>query len=278
MIENYRHLTWVRQDSRFYDGCMVRSRDVILGAEDRNRFLYPEPGVADRVADVLKQIRAVERSLPVTSLADGDSYYGVAPGRSFHETQMELRRSVSQLLVVAYEYGRDGLRVTPALVVELHAGLFLPVFGERTLAFRTRPRRGSTLDDDGVVFPIWVVSGTGQPPRIRVVRGVRSGQVGPSVERACSGFERGVSIAAGDRGRSAWLLAQLYSRLIRAHPFLDGNGRTAWVMAQLAAGRLGMPLVESSPTTDARIALGRAVRDGNDLRPLAGAFSRAMGG
>lgn len=251
---------------------------MAAGPDDQNEFLNPDRRIVRRVSGVLAHLRAVERSLPVMSQADEDSYYSAAPGKSFRDTQMELRMSVAQGLIVAYEYGRTGLRVDPTLVGKLHRGLFLPVFGSQTLSFRARPTRGSTMDDEGVVFPIWVVSGAGQPPRTRLTRGVRSGQVGPSVERACQGFEHSVSIAAGNRGRSAWLLAQLYSRLIRAHPFLDGNGRTAWVLTQLAAGRLGMPLVESSPTTDARIALGRAVRNGNDLGALADAFQRGLGG
>lgn len=89
------------------------------------------------------------------------------------------------------------------------------------------------------------------------------------MKATCRDFEAAVDRAVGLPDLASVALAQLYARLIRIHPFGDGNGRTAWVTLQLAAGRLEMPLVKSAPSLDAKLALGDALLDGERLEPLA---------
>lgn len=64
---------------------------------------------------------------------------------------------------------------------------------------------------------------------------------------------------------------KLYTRLIRIHPFVDGNGRTAWAAFSYAVRRCGLPLVVLAPSDETRWALGCALRSGakQDFEPLA---------
>lgn len=213
--------------------------------------------------------------LPASAQADRDSHYAIADGLSPEETQEALLTTTGVALLHARNAGWNGLPLTADVVLDLHRAIFQPVFGDRTLGYRTPPPRGSHQLDDGVSYPIWV-RGAGTPEPTTVVRrGARASQVLRSVRDACDGFEREAAEAEGDLDRSAAALARLYVRLIRIHPFTDGNGRTAWAVLQLAAGRLRFPFVQSSPTMEARLALGDAIRDGNTIGPLADHIKRA---
>ncbi len=116
------------------------------------------------------------------------------------------------------------------------------------------------------MYPILVLRG--ETPELVPRLGARSKQVEKRVRKACEAFELAVPHALEDVDDSALTLAQLYVRLIRIHPFVDGNGRTAWAAIQFAAGRLGFPFVQSTPTLEARLALGDAIRNGNNIGRL----------
>jgi Fic/DOC family len=213
--------------------------------------------------------------LPASAQADRESHYAIAAPLSASETQEALLTTTGIACLQARNAGWAGAPLTADVVVGLHQQIFGPVFGEATLGLRTPPPRGSHLLDDGVDFPIWV-RGAGSPePKVVTRRGARASQVARGVRDACAAFEREAPDAVGDPDRSAAALARLYVRLIRTHPFTDGNGRTAWAALQFAAGRLRFPFVQSSPTMEARLALGDAIRDGNNTGPLAEHIKRA---
>lgn len=153
-------------------------------------------------------------------------------------------------------------------MLNIHDGIFVPVFGDRTLSFRKAPRRGEHRDDDGVEYPIWVVQGSGLSPSIVTKRGARASQVERRVREVCAAFERAAPEAVDDVALGAELITRLYVRLNRVHPFGDGNGRTAWTAMQYAAGRVHFPLVQSTPTREARLALGDAIRNGREIHRL----------
>lgn len=179
--------------------------------------------------------------LPASKQADTDSHYAIAPPLTSAETQEALLTTTGIACLQARNAGWLGAELTSDVVLGLHHQIFGPVFGPATLGLRTPPPRGSHLLDDGVDFPIWV-RGAGSPePKVVTRRGARASQVARSVRDACEAFEREAPDAIGDPDRSAAALARLYVRLIRIHPFTDGNGRTAWAVLQFAAGRLRTP-------------------------------------
>lgn len=179
-------------------------------------------------------------------------------------------------MVLGRAIGWSGLAPDANVVALMHRGIFEPVFGDRTLGLRARPKRGAFLEDDGVVYPVWVVEGTGRTPQIRTMRGVRASNVRRRTEEACRLFARSAPDLQGDIVRGAEALARLYVRLIRVHPFGDGNGRTAWAVTQMAAGRLHLPFVQSTPTASVRLALGDAIRDGTRIEGMSQAFREAL--
>lgn len=237
---------------------------------------WVDPAFLAWLTEAAEQALATYASmLPASAQADRDSHYSVADGLSVEETQEALLTTTGVALLHARNAGWNGMALTADVVLGLHQAIFQPVFGGRTLGFRTPPPRGSHQLDDGVSYPIWV-RGAGTPEPTTVVRrGARASQVARSVRDACAAFEAEAAGALGDADRSAAALARLYVRLIRVHPFTDGNGRTAWAVLQFAAGRLRFPFVQSSPTMEARLALGDAIRDGNRIQPLADHIKRA---
>jgi Fic/DOC family len=251
--------------------------EVQLTAEvELSGIAWVDPAFLAWLTEAAEQALATYASmLPASAQADRDSHYSVADGLTVEETQEALLTTTGVALLHARNAGWNGVVLDADVVLQLHHAIFAPVFGERTLGYRTPPPRGSHLLDDGVSYPIWV-RGAGTPEPTTVVRrGARASQVLRSVRDACERFEQEAVDALGDVDRSAAALARLYVRLIRIHPFTDGNGRTAWAVLQFAAGRLRFPFVQSSPTMEARLALGDAIRDGNTIGPLADHIKRA---
>lgn len=232
-----------------------------------NIFLASEEAEDEELHRIAEQLTRLSGVLPASSQTDADSYYGQAVGMSLEETQAAVLKRTGLVCLLARRLGWAGTTLTAELIQQIHDGIFLPVFGDQTLEFRKPPAREEYREDDGVEYPIWVIDG--HRPVITTKRGARASQVFKRVERACRDFEATAPNADGDIELAALAITQLYVRLIRIHPFGDGNGRTAWAALQLAAGRLRFPFVQSTPTTEARLALGDAIRNGQKIDRLA---------
>lgn len=231
-----------------------------------NPFLEPE-AIGPWIEDVASRLAKVSTIFPASSQTDSSSYYSAAPGMDVATTQDALLVRTAVVCVAARVLAFDpNARLTADLILDMHRGIFEPVFGDETLGFRAPPARGEHRLDDGVGYPIWILKGS--TPELVPRFGAESKQVLKRVRKACRAFEELVPFALNDRDESALAIAQLYVRLIRIHPFADGNGRTAWAALQFAAGRLGFPLVQSTPTLEARVALGDAIRNGNKIDRL----------
>ncbi len=232
----------------------------------QNPFLTPEqigPGI-ERVARRLTELEGV---LPAASQSDSTSHYACADGSDVATTQAALLHRTAVVCVAANVLAwSERLPLTRELILQMHEGIFTPVFGNGTLGYRSPPNRGEHCEDDGVEYPIMVLRG--EQPELVARLGARSKQVAKRVRKTCEAFELAVPHALGDIDDAALTLAQLYVRLIRIHPFVDGNGRTAWAAMQFAAGRVGFPFVQSTPTLEARLALGDAIRNGNNIGRL----------
>jgi hypothetical protein len=241
-----------------------------------NVFLDPGPELRETVDQVAAGLARMRGVLPASMQSDTESHYSCASGKSVEETQELLLERTGAVCFIARLVGWAGAPLTPDLLLDMHRGIFLPAFGEEVLSFRCPPGRGEHAEDDGVEFPIWVVAGAGQPPSVATARGVRAKQVMRRLEEALQDFDDQAPGAVGDLSAGSVLLARLYVRLIRIHPFGDGNGRTGWAALQMAAGRLRFPFVQSTPTSEARLALGDAIRHGNRIQPLADHIKSAV--
>ncbi|HVC07163.1 MAG TPA: Fic family protein [Solirubrobacterales bacterium] len=237
----------------------------------RGETLESQPMTDNRFARKLTDLDSEERQLvgPAASAArrtfagfaekPGSEYHqapGLTPEKTWKAIATELGR-VSALTTL--EGNRD--RPLEAADIELiHRGIFEPVFGEKTLGFRSRK-------GDEVTFPI--VVGSREEPRRIERRGSGGKQVLPNLGRALKGFERELealdSRRAPDKPNvsdAALPAVKLYAKVIGTHPFFDGNGRTAWAVFSYALQRCGLVEVAGPPTPATRWALGRALRDG----------------
>jgi fido (protein-threonine AMPylation protein) len=151
----------------------------------------------------------------------------------------------------------------------LHDAVFGPIFGEKALKRRSLPGFREEVE-----FPIWVIDGPGKEPRIQTRSGTTVKQLDRRIDRAMDRFEKAGS-ALGRRGavrleEACLPPAQLYSDLVRIHPFLDGNSRTAWLALNHGLIRCGALVVTARPVMESRLALGQALRKEHaDPKPLA---------
>ena len=186
-----------------------------------------------------------------------DSAFYAAPGLTAKETWERVVEELARVCVVA---ALDGTRDVPLGVDDLeliHRGIFEPVFGSSVAGFRS--------SDEFVDFPIYV--GTRARPELRTRHGASPKQIQKRLRHALRNFDGGLTAlarqAAAQRAElrdAVEIAVKLYVRIIRIHPFMDGNGRVAWAAFGYALRRCNLPLVEISPTLDTRWALGTALR------------------
>ncbi len=237
--------------------------------EAENPFLETSTAAAREAQRLVVQLARLAELLPSASQADDGSHYAKAPGLSREATQQALLRRTGYVCVMARLLGWGGAPLTSELILQMHHGIFVPDFGDAALGYRAPLARGEHRLDDAVVYPIWVVGARSPEPTVVPHRGAVAKQVGRRVRELCAAFEADAARWSGDSSEAATMIARLYVRIIRVHPFGDGNGRTAWAALQFAAGRLRYPWIKSSPTLEARLALGDAIRSGNRIGPLA---------
>lgn len=185
--------------------------------------------------------------------ADYHQASGLTPAETWGRVAEELGR-VSALTTLE-GYRDQALEV--ADIELIHEGIFEPVFGKKTLGFRS-------LRKHSVQFPIIV--GTKEDPHPRVRRGTGGKQVRQGLGKALAVFERDVkALVAADRPSlhdAARAAVRLYAKVIGIHPFFDGNGRTAWAVFSYALQRCGLVEIAVPPSDKTRWALGQALRHG----------------
>ena len=194
------------------------------------------------------------------------SEYHEAPGLSPAETWARVAEELGRVSAPTTLEGYRDRRLEVADIELIHKGIFEPVFGEKTLGFRS-------LRKHGVQFPI--ILGTKENPQRKVRRGTGGKQVRQNLGKALTGFEREVeALEAIDRPPlhdAARAAVRLYAKVVGIHPFFDGNGRTGWAVFSYALQRCGLVEIAIPPSSETRWALGRALRqDGSQsYEPLA---------
>lgn len=203
------------------------------------------------------------------------SAFHEAPGFTAHEVWERVVEELARVCVIA---ALDGTRDVPLDVDDIqliHRAIFGPVFGAGVAGFRAS---GELVD-----FPIYV--GARARPELRARRGASPKQIRKRLQHALRDLDLDlVTLARRAREDGVGLrdaveiTVKLYVRIIRIHPFMDGNGRVAWVAFSYALRRCGLPLLVIPPTLDTRWALGAALRHGagQDYEPLVDIVTRAL--
>lgn len=181
--------------------------------------------------------------------------YHQAPGLTAEETWTRVAEELARVSALATLEGFRDQTLEVADIALIHQGIFEPVFGEKTLGFRS-------LRKHGVQFPI--VTGTREDPHPGVRRGTGDKQVKQNLGKALAAFERDlVALQEADHPSihdAARATVRLYAKVIGIHPFFDGNGRTAWAVFSYALQRCGLVEIAVPPSDATRWALGRALR------------------
>jgi fido (protein-threonine AMPylation protein) len=166
--------------------------------------------------------------------------------------------------------GSSGFSFSPALLCDWHWRLFGGLFPDD--AGRLRWRRDEGWEH--VFFGGNV--GTRKSRRIKEYRGTHPRRLPRRMREICDEFdaERGRLIGASPDpvsiDDSAHTAARLYVKLLRAHPWIDGNLRVSYVALQAALISLDLPPFGFSDLEQHDDLVGRAFRGRNEpYRPLA---------
>ncbi len=175
-----------------------------------------------------------------------------------------------RVVTIAATEALDGVSLSRDDLALLHRGVFEPIFGARTLDFRD-------INHPGVNYPVWEADGRGHP-NMRIQTGSAPKQIVRALDRAISRLNRDVGDLALLASRSQEIplrqavlpAVRVYAQIIAIHPWEDGNGRTAWLALNHTLIRCGVLAVATDPSSEARVALGRAIttRRRRDLEPL----------
>lgn len=197
-----------------------------------------------------------------------DSEYHQAPDLTAEETWARAAQELGRVAALTTLEGYRDQPLEAADIELIHRAIFEPVFGERTLGFRSRR-------SEEVTYPI--ILGDPEHPQLSSRRGTGGKQVERNLGRALKTFEEEIAAFTLQPGRdrptvneAATSAVKLYAKVIGIHPFFDGNGRTAWAVFSYALQRCGLVEIAVPPTATTRWALGRALRqDGSqEYEPL----------
>jgi fido (protein-threonine AMPylation protein) len=169
------------------------------------------------------------------------------------------------------------IEMSPALLCSWHREIFGELFGND--AGRLRWRRGR--DPEHVYFDANV--STRQPRDIRRYRGTAPRKLPRRLGKICAEFNTAAAEirACADTGSfdAVHAATRLYVKLLRAHPFVDGNLRAAYVALDAALLTFGLPPVQFTDLARHDELLGAAFVGGNDpYRPLAQHIAEIIAG
>jgi fido (protein-threonine AMPylation protein) len=199
-----------------------------------------------------------------TPLDSPDSPFYAAPGRTVDETWNYIRGRMANLLAALGSNGVEEIDISADRLRADHQQVFGDLFPADAGRFRWK-RRGKW---EVGVFGIGPGSGPQSPVRQRrgahpklIERQLADAFLGfrtsrADLERRTDGGEVVAKVAA------ATVAGQLYAKILRIHPFVDGNLRAAYVTLQAALLLLGLAGVEFSDHHAHNEALARALAPG----------------
>jgi fido (protein-threonine AMPylation protein) len=167
-----------------------------------------------------------------------------APGRTPEETwNLSVDRLGEIIGTLGARASAGPIQMSPALLCAWHREIFGELFPDD--AGRLRRRRPDTWDPEHVYFGGNV--GTRQPRDIRGYRGTTPRELPRRLGKICTEFNtvaaeiRASEIA--DSYDAVHAATRLYAKVLRAHPFVDGNLRATTVALNAGLLTLGLPRV-----------------------------------
>jgi fido (protein-threonine AMPylation protein) len=180
-------------------------------------------------------------------------YESTALGLGPVDTWEHLTKRMDGLITTTREhYGPDlPFEVSPDLLDDWHREIFSQAFPEDGGRRRSRKDGGW----EHVFFGANI--GTRRSRRQKQFRGAHPMRIAGHQKRACREHNKGAvalreTVLAAQRGdgdppkleEATYMVARLYTKILRVHPWPDGNLRTAYVALQAALAGLDLPAIE----------------------------------
>jgi fido (protein-threonine AMPylation protein) len=180
------------------------------------------------------------------SLDHPDSPFCTAEGLSADETWNEARQEMKVLLTRLAGLSADQVEVSVEFLLEAHGEIFGGLFPDD--AGRFRRDYGSWCEDGS----FGVGTGSGPASESRNFVGTSPRQIETKLSKEFGRFHeaRTQLINRSEAGEKPALLdatfpaGRLYARILRIHPFVDGNLRAAFVILQAGLLSLNLPAIE----------------------------------
>ncbi|HEY5344662.1 MAG TPA: Fic family protein [Solirubrobacteraceae bacterium] len=168
-----------------------------------------------------------------------------AVGRSPEETwNLSVDRLADILETLGPLADAGPIEMSPALLCSWHREIFGELFGAD--AGRLRKRRAGSWDPEHVYFGGNV--GTRQPREIRGYRGTNPRELPRRLSKICTEFNTTAAAirasGATDTYSAVYAATRLYAKVLRAHPFIDGNLRATTVTLNAALRTLDLARVQ----------------------------------
>jgi fido (protein-threonine AMPylation protein) len=193
-----------------------------------------------------------------------DSPFYEAPGRTVDETWSHIRERMADLLAELGSRGVDEIDVSTERLRADHWQVFGDLFPTDAGRFRWKHRGRWEVGVFGVA------AGSGPQSPVRQRRGAHPKLVERQLANAFLGFHKSRAdlerrMDSGEviaKVTAATVAGQLYAKVLRIHPFVDGNLRAAYVTLQAALLGLGLAGVEFSDHRAHNEALAGALAPG----------------
>jgi fido (protein-threonine AMPylation protein) len=174
----------------------------------------------------------------------GSPFYqapGLTPEQTWQVQYSHMRQAVDEVLTKASPDEPLGVEH----LLRWHGAIFHETFPDDAGRLRSHDEHGEL---EFVRFGIGV--GTALTRRVKERRGAHPDRIRKQLEKGFTQFEGGVADLTARQpvaiAEAAFVAARLYGRILRIHPFVDGNLRAAFACLTAALRRLGLPPVEFS--------------------------------
>lgn len=192
---------------------------------------------------------------------------GLSPTETWDRSVAEMARVLLELPSIV---ASPDFSFSPALLCSWHKRIFGDLFPEDA----GRPRWRHEGKREHVFFGGNV--GTRKSRRSKGYRGAHPKRLPKHMQDICNQLnaERPILVQPPESpdliGRRVYAAARLYVKLLRAHPWVDGNLRISFIALQAALIFLGLPTVEFADLEQHDDLIGWAFRGRNEpYRPLA---------
>lgn len=199
-----------------------------------------------------------------------ESPFYCADGISAVETWDKSVEAMADVLIELRQVTTEDFRLTPELLSDWHRQIFEELFPED--AGRLRWRKDGEWEE--VFFGGDI--GTARSRRTKEYKGTHPKKLPDRVSEICDEFnEAREALIEAEPGSislddAAYVAARLYCKILRVHPWVDGNLRVAFVALHASLLSLSLPRVKFRDLQEHDDLIGIAFRGNNEpYRPLA---------